>query len=300
VLQESQIHRHLGGRLRDPAQRIENHRVHLARVGLTGHRTGRGESETLTDHPVQGPDPIVVASEEFQERGLGSGRALASPGPQRGEAVEQLLHIEGEVLGPEGDPFAHRRELGRLKVGVRQAGEVRMGARLPGEAVEQGRGPREQKPEPVPQDHEVGVVGDEGARGAQVQVGSGAGSLVAQGVDMGHHVVAEPPLVLRGHREVGVVQVVPQIREGGVGDVKPQFALGLHQGEPDPAPEAGPVLCPPQGLHLGGGVPGGEGGLIPRGVAHRNSRSVKMNCPSRSNVIRKSCRRRIDSKIGPT
>ena len=49
---------------------------------------------------------------------------------EAGHAVLDFVQVQHEVVGPETGPLAHRRRLGRLEMGERQAGQV---AVLPGE-----------------------------------------------------------------------------------------------------------------------------------------------------------------------
>ena len=88
----------------------------------------------------------------------------------------------------------------------------------PSSAREHGDQAAEQQAQAVAHHDEIGVVGDERAGGAEVQEGPGRGGLIAEGVDVGHHVVAEATLVAAGRREVGVVQVRPHLRQRLLGD----------------------------------------------------------------------------------
>ena len=84
-----------------------------------------------------------------------------------------------------------------------------------GEALERrehGDQPAEQQPQPVAHDDQVGVVGDERAGGAEVEERPRGRRLVAEGVDVGHHVVPEAALVAGRGGEVGVVEVGPHLR----------------------------------------------------------------------------------------
>src|SRR5439155_16283771 len=124
VLKERQVTGHLGGGLRDAAQRVERHAVGLPRVGLSRHRELFLEAELGRDAALELTDLAVVAAEQLEERRLRSRRALATTEAERLEAVRQLLHVEGEVLHPERRTLAHRGELRRLEVGVRQARDL--------------------------------------------------------------------------------------------------------------------------------------------------------------------------------
>jgi len=65
---------------------------------------------------------------------------------------------------------------------------------------------------------EVGVVADEGGGGAEVDDGSRVGSGVAEGVDVGHDVVAELFFVFGGFCEVDVFEVLVHLLELFGGD----------------------------------------------------------------------------------
>jgi hypothetical protein len=133
----------------------------------------------------------------------------------------------------------------------------------------------EEQAEAVSHDHEVGVVGDEGAGGPQVQEGPRRRRLVGEGVHVRHHVVAEAALVARRGGEVRVVEVRPHLGQRLVRDRQAQLTLGLRQRQPDPAPQPDAVRLAPQTLHRGGRVTGAER-RGPALVAHRNTRSVKV------------------------
>ncbi len=105
---------------------------------------------------------------------------------------------------------------------------------------------------------------EEGARG---------GSLVAEMVDVRHHVVPEATLVLRRDGEVGVVEMRAHLRQRRIRNLEPELALRFGEREPDAPPEADAVRLAPQPLHGGGGVAGAEGGA-PAVVGHRYTRSV--------------------------
>ena len=90
---------------------------------------------------------------------------------------------------------------------------------------------------------QVGIVGDETARGPQVDDRPRRRALIAVGVDVGHHVVPELFLVNGRGFEIDVVDMLPQFRELAVGDRQTEFVLGLCQGHPqlarDPVPANG-------------------------------------------------------------
>ena len=58
--------------------------------------------------------------------------------------------------------------------------------------------------QPLAEDHQVGVVGHVARRGAEVDPAARRGALLAEGVDVGHHVVPDLALARVGHVEVHV------------------------------------------------------------------------------------------------
>ena len=141
---------------------------------------------------------------------------------------------------------------------VREAGDRAVAARHFAERHEHRLQAAEQQLQALAHQQQVGVVGDVGAGCAEVEIRPGRGRLVAEVVDVRHDVVAQPLLVLGGAIEVGVVEVGPQLRERGRGNVHSQLALPFHQREPQPPPQSDAPALAPQRLHRGGGVARGE------------------------------------------
>src|SRR4029077_211625 len=84
-----------------------------------------------------------------------------------------------------------------------------------------------------------------------------------------------------------VVQVGAQLRERPLGNVEPQLALDLHQGEPQPPPQSGATPLAPQGLHRRRGVALGEGGAVGQTGAFARAASLfqsDRNCSSPRSV----------------
>ena len=102
---------------------------------------------------------------------------------------------------------------------VREARHVAVAPGGLGERDQNRRHPAEQQLEPFAHQDEVGVVGDVRARRAEVDEGARRRGLLAQVVDVRHHVVADPLLVLRDTLEIGVVQMRAQLRERALGDL---------------------------------------------------------------------------------
>ena len=129
-----------------------------------------------------------------------------------------------------------------------------MAARGLGERHQHGGDPPEQDLHPLPHQQEIGVVRDVGARGAEVQERPRRRRLLAQEMDVRHHVVAQALLVLRRAVEIRVVEVGAQLAQGVVGDGEPQLLLALHQGEPQATPQTDAASLAPQRLHRRRGV----------------------------------------------
>ena len=212
VGQQPQVGAEPVGALGDPRQRAEHLGVDLARVGLARDGIGLGEAERLGHHAVERLDLGVVAVEELEEAGLRAGRPLDPQELQLGEPLLDLAQVEDQLVAPERRALADRHELRRLEVGVAQAGQRLVPLGEPCQGVDRGgRLVADDLQRRADQD-QVGVVGDVAARGAQVDDRPGHGRGVAQGVDVRHHVVAEPPLVPRGGVEVDRVDRRPAAR----------------------------------------------------------------------------------------
>ena len=109
--------------------------------------------------------------------------------------------------------------------------------------------PTQHQGQRVAHDEHVGVVGDERAGGAEVEVRPRRRSLFAERVHVRHHVVAEPLFECGSGVEVGVVEMRAHRVESRTGDGHPELLLGLGEREPDPAPLTDPMRLAPQALH---------------------------------------------------
>ena len=132
----------------------------LARVGLAGDGEGFGKAESLGDHAVELVAFAVIAVEEGEERGLGAGGALDAAELESGDAVLELVEVDGEVLGPERRPLADGGELGGLEVGVAEGGQVLPLQGEGAEGIDHIREPPAQQRHRVAHDDQVGVVDD--------------------------------------------------------------------------------------------------------------------------------------------
>ena len=179
-----------------PASDVEDLRVDLARIGLAGDGVAGVEAHLLGDELVEPSDLGVIAVKEFEEAGLRAGRAFDAAGLERGDAVLELVQIQHQVVGPQAGPLADGRRLGRLQVREAEAGQVAVLLRRtwPARRSRRPAGRATQLQRLAHQD-QVGVVGDVAARRAEVDDRPGRGADVAVGVDVGHHVVPQLPLV---------------------------------------------------------------------------------------------------------
>ena len=84
------------------------------------------EAERVGDHPVEGLDLAVVAVEEGEEAGLRAGRPLDAEEPEFVQPTLDVVEVEDRAHNTRGRPLADRHELGRLVVGVAEAGQIAM------------------------------------------------------------------------------------------------------------------------------------------------------------------------------
>jgi len=175
--------------------------------------------------------------------------------PQSGQAVLDLFEIDREVLTPQRRPLAHGDGLGRLEVGEPQCGQVAVLGRELAQRVDHVHEFAADLLQARAQQDQVGVVGDVRAGRAQVDDRRRLGRRLAEGVNMGHHVVAHPAFVVGRLGEIDVVQVAAHRLQRRVGHLgQPELALRLGQRQPEPAPSRELGLRAPQADHFLGRV----------------------------------------------
>ena len=219
----------------------------------------------------------MIAVEKGQEARLGAGGALGAAEAERRQTMLDLVEVEDEIIAPQAGALAHGGQLGRLEVGEAERRQVAPADGEPRQGVDDADQPVAQHRQPLAHQYQVGIVGDEAAGGAEVEDGAGAGGGLAVGVDVGHHVMAQPALVEVGAGEVDVVGVGAQLGQLGVGDARrhavvggqTEFLLRLGQGDPETAPGGELALRPPQLGHLPAGVAGDERVVVDRMRIHR-------------------------------
>jgi hypothetical protein len=176
---------------------------------------------------------------------------------------------------PECGAFSHRRKLGRLEMGIRKARKTGVSG---GECLERAENryqTAEQQSETVAHDHQIGIVGHERTGCPKVEVRARRRCLIAERMDVRHHIMAEAPLVACGDNQIGVIEMSSHLSNSRLWDVESQLTLGFGQGQPEPAPKANAVRLAPKRLHGGRGIAGAER-RVPPLVGHRKTRSVKV------------------------
>jgi len=110
----------------------------------------------------------MVAVEEFEKTGLGTGGPFYTPEAEGFDAVFEFFQIEDEIVGPEGGAFSDCRGLGGLEVSEAETGERTVLDCEPGEAVNDPDEARAEEFEAFTDEEEVSVVGDETTGGSEV------------------------------------------------------------------------------------------------------------------------------------
>src|SRR3989449_1830574 len=226
----------------------------ISRVRLARHRKHLREPHLARDAQVELTDFVMRAVEQIQKARLGAGRSLHAAELEGVEPVQQLVRVEQELLHPQRDALPDGRELRRLEVGVCEAGQVAVATRQLREGDDDCRNPSQQQLQPLAHQEEVGVVGDVRAGLAEVNERTRRRGLLTEMMDVRHHVMPQPLLMLGRAVEIGVVEVAAQLGQRAIGDVETELLLGLQQREPEPPPQPDPPALAPQRLHRRGGV----------------------------------------------
>ena len=134
---------------------------------------------------------------------------------------------------------------------------------------------------------QVRVVGHVAACRAEVDDRPGLRADVAIGMDVGHHVVPQPPLVPFGRREIDRIDVLPQLGDLFLSDRQAQFRLGLGQGHPQPPPGAELPLRAPQLAHRGRRIAADQG-VVVLGVLVRHGARENYTAPNATSSAARS------------
>ena len=136
VGQQTDIGGHLHGALGNAGQGAQHLIIHLAAVGLAADGHHLVKAHLGGDVRLHGLDLLLVALKQLHKAGLGAGGALGAAQGQMGNAGVQLLQVHVELVHPQGGALAHGGQLGRLAVGVGQAGHILV---FPGKVGQQGQ-----------------------------------------------------------------------------------------------------------------------------------------------------------------
>ena len=174
----------------------------------------------------------------------------------------QLLQVHHQFVGPERGPLAHGGQLRRLEVGKAQGGKIAVLHGKLGKAVNEVDQLLLQQEQALPHQDHIGVVPHVAAGGAQVDNGHRAGAEVAIGMDMGHDVVPQLPLIPGRGGVVDFILVRLHLVDLGLCDGQPQLHLCPGQRDPQPPP-SGELLIRRENIeHFRAGVAAGEGAFI--------------------------------------
>jgi len=235
VGEEAEVGGAFVGRGSEGGEGVEEREVELAGVGLAADGKDVLEVEGGGKFLFELEDFVVVIVEEGEEGGLGTGGSFEAEEWEVVEEARPVLGIEEKVLEPEAEALANGGGLGSLEVGVAKAGVRLVLGREAGEELEDMKEFLEEEREGLFELDEVGVVSDVGGGGAEVDDGFGVGAGVAEGVDMGHDVVAE-------FFFVGVDFVKVDVGGGRLHlgnlfgrDGEAMFVLGFGEGNPEAA-----------------------------------------------------------------
>ena len=155
----------------------------------------------------------------------------------------QFFQIAHEILHPEGGPLADRHQLRGLIVGIAQCGHGAVFHGERGQIFDDRQQFPPEKPQGLPVENQIGVVGDIAACRAQMENPGGGRRGLAVGVDVRHYVMADFPLPARRQIKVNVVDLRFQFgdlfRRDGQAEIV--FGAGQFHPEPPPGPDARPV-----------------------------------------------------------
>ena len=246
----------------DAGEEIQHLAVQFAGVGLAGDGEALVISHLLGDFFVQLAALLVVPFKQFQEAGLGAGGAFAAQEFCLGELVLHILQIHQQVLDPQGGPFAHGGGLSRLEVGESQGGQVLIGLGKVGQHPDDTHNLVANELEGFGHDDDVRIVPHVAGGGAPVDDARSLGALLAIGVHMAHHIVADHLFPLLGHFVVDVVGVLLQLCNLLICNGQPQLLLRLSQSNPKLPPGAELHVRGKKVFHFLVRVAGGQGGFV--------------------------------------
>ena len=225
---------------------------------MTRHRDHPGKAHVPGNEPLHFLNFLLVSFEQLHKGGLGTGGPLGAQELQVGQLIRQIFHILGQLIDPQGGPLAHGGELGRLQMGIAQAGLVPVGFGKGGQIFHHLGALLKRQAAGLPEDHHIGVVSYIAAGRPQVDDPRRLGALLPIGIDVAHHIVTHQTLPLLGHGVIDVVLMRFQLCDLLLCDLQPQLPLRLGQRDPQPPPGAEFKILRENMLHLSTGIPGGQ------------------------------------------
>ena len=141
----------------------------------------------------------------------------------------QFFHVAEKILHPERGPFPDGDKLRGLVMGIAQRGRIPVLPGKGGQIFQNRQDFPPQKPQGVPVENQVGIVGDITACGPQMENSGGGRGGFPVGVDMGHDIVADFPFPFRREREINIADMVFQF--GHLFRRNGQAQLGFRPGQ---------------------------------------------------------------------
>ncbi|KAH3663372.1 hypothetical protein OGAPHI_005362 [Ogataea philodendri] len=194
---------------------------------------------SLNHFLVQGFHLVVVAVEQRQERGLGSGGSLDTTESQIVSGTLHVSEIPEQLLDPQGGSFSNSSELGRLEMGPSQDRQVFVLQGELGQSVDHVHQLWDQHVVGVSQENEIGIISDIARGGSQMDDSGSSRTGGPENMDVGHHVVSYNGLLFFGSLDllVGDLEVLGHLLNSFVSDHrKTERLLGDSQVVPQLSP----------------------------------------------------------------
>ena len=266
VLQQADVVRELRRALRDAAQHVQHLAVELSRVGLAGYGKARLVAQLLGDLAVDLRGELVVAVKELEEARLRAGRALRAEQLRLADLVLDVLEVHQELLDPERRALADGRRLCGLEVRESQRRQILVFLRELRKHADDVDKLFADDLHRLGHDDDIGIIAHVAARRAEVDDASRLRALLAVGVDMAHHVVADYALARFGDLIVDVVGMRLELVDLLLRDRQAELHLAFRQRDPQAAPRFELHIRREKVFHLLVGIAGGKWGFV--GVSH--------------------------------
>ena len=261
VCQQAQVGGKLHAALANTGQCVQDKSIHLAAVGLAGHRyNGLGvKAHLLCNGSIHGTDLVGIALEQFHKGSLRTGGALDTAQLQGSQTMVDLSQIHHQLVGPQGSALAHGGGLCGLAVGVGHARHILVLLGKVRQLCQHTHQLFTHQLKTLPHHDDVGVIAHIAAGGPQMDDACCLGALLTVGVDVAHDVVAHQLFPLDSHFVVDIVHMSFQLGYHVRGDVgQALIHFGTSQCHPQPPPSAELVVVREDVLHFIGSVAGGK------------------------------------------